>query len=421
MPDFRFLHAADLHLDSPLLGLAGRSPDFAARVEEASRAALDALVALAISEECRFVLLAGDVFDGDLRNIKAGLFFVSRMRQLNDAGIPVFIILGNHDAENRFMARLEFPENVHLFSTKKAETRTIEGLDVAIHGRSYPQREVVENIAQDYPPPVAGAFNVGLLHTACIGHEGEHAAYAPCSVEQLKNHGYDYWALGHIHDRRILSERPHVLYPGNLQGRSARETGPKGATLVHVADGAVDRIEHRDLDTVRWANRAVDVAGAETFDDTLAAIRAAMDDETATSDGRPLALRLKLTGVTPLHGELTLKRVLLRDEAETIAAGLSAEVWLEKLSLATKAPAAPAGAVDPTVAGQIAAGVTAIAEDGAFAEKLEARLNELKAKLPASARAEELFAQLRESAGARARDLALAIVEGKVTGDDALR
>lgn len=420
MSSFSFLHAADLHLDSPLLGLTGRSPDFAARVEDASRTALDALVALAIDEDCRFVVLAGDVFDGDLRNIKAGLFFVSRMRRLQDAGIPVFIILGNHDAENRFMAKLEFSKNVHLFAHRKAETRTVEGLDVAIHGQSFAQRDVVENLARDYPSPMSGVFNIGMLHTALIGHEGEHAAYAPCSLEQLKNHGYDYWALGHIHDRQTLSTTPHVVYPGNLQGRSSRETGAKGATVVRVIDGAVAGLEHRTLDAVRWANETVDLSAAADLRGSLEAVRQAMEQALSDADGRPLALRLRLVGTTPLHGELALKRASFREEVETLAAGMGGDVWLEKLSLGTKPPAAADNVVDPTVAGQLKSEILAlVADEAELMARLDARLADIRAKLPAGARAEELFAQIRMEAPARARDLALALV-GEGDADDAV-
>ncbi|WP_020184379.1 DNA repair exonuclease [Methylopila sp. 73B] len=418
MASFSFLHAADLHLDSPLIGLSGRSPDFAARVEDASRTALDALVQLAIDEGCRFVLLSGDVFDGDLRNVRTGLFLVSRLARLREAGVGVYMILGNHDAENRFMAKLDFSDNVTLFSPRAAHTATLPELDVAIHGRSFPQRDVTENLAQSYPPPVPGAFNIGLLHTACIGHEGEHAAYAPCSVQQLVNHGYDYWALGHIHDRGVLNERPYVLYPGNLQGRSARETGPKGATLVRVRDGAVESLEHRTLDAVRWAHEPVDVGGTATTADVLDRLRDAMERAGEAAEGRPLALRLTLAGETPLHGELALRRAELREEAETIAAGLSADVWLEKLSLATRAPRAAEAAPDPTVAGRIQAEIAALPAE-ALAERLEARIAEIRTRLPASARAEALVEALRAEAPARARALALALVgEGR---DDALR
>lgn len=421
MSTFTFLHAADLHLDSPLLGLSSRAPDFAEKVEDASRRALDALVALAIEEECRFVLFAGDVFDGDLRNVKTGLYFVSRMRELADAGIEVFAILGNHDAENRFMSRLEFSPNVHLFPTKAAATLRVEGLDVAIHGRSFPQRDVFENIAQDYPPPTLGAFNVGMLHTALVGREGEHARYAPCSLEQLKNHGYDYWALGHVHEAAVLSEAPHVVYPGNVQGRSMRETGPKGVVLVSVVDGQVADVQSRPLDAVRFAQVSVDVGDAADMDALVGRARAALEATARAAEGRPVALRLRLAGASPLHGEIALRRGSLREEIEALAATVAGDVWLEKLSLATTTPVSETAApVDPSIAGQIRSEIATLAADPELAGRLDAILAELRAKLPAGARPETLLDQIRAEAPARAAALAQALV-GEGGADDALR
>jgi DNA repair protein SbcD/Mre11 len=249
MVNFRFIHAADLHLDSPLVGLAKKSEDCAARLDDASRRAFDNLVALAIEEDCRLIVIAGDIFDGQWRDYRTGLFFLDRMKRLRQAGIRVIIIAGNHDAENRFANRLEYSDNVKLLSARLPESFLIEELGVAVHGRSFPQRDVVDNIAIEYPSPVSGRFNIGLLHTACGGIEG-HRRYAPCAVAQLVNHGYQYWALGHIHKRQELAKAPYIVYPGNLQGRSVTETGPKGATLVEVIDGDVARIVHCPLDVV---------------------------------------------------------------------------------------------------------------------------------------------------------------------------
>ena len=221
MAQFRFLHAADLHIDSPLMGLSRKSEEFASHIDEASRRAVDNLVSAAIDEECSFVVISGDVFDGQWRDYRTGIFFADRMRRLGDAGIQVYITLGNHDAENRFAARLELAENVHLFPHRKAGTFRVEGLGVAVHGRSFSQRDVTENMAKDYPPPIPGMFNIGLLHTACTGRAW-HDPYAPCTVEQLVHHGYDYWALGHAHTREVVNRDPYIVYPGNLQGRSPR-------------------------------------------------------------------------------------------------------------------------------------------------------------------------------------------------------
>jgi DNA repair exonuclease SbcCD nuclease subunit len=406
---FKFLHAADLHLDSPLLGLSGKSADFADKVEQASRRAFDNLVELAIAEGCRLVILAGDVFDGDLRHHHTARFFVGGLRRLGDAGVRVFLIAGNHDAENRFAPHLEYAGNVHRFAHKKAESVAVEEIGVVVHGRSFGQPAVTENIAADYPRPVPNRFNIGVLHTACEGVEGPHASYAPCSLEQLVNHGYDYWALGHVHTRAVLNEHPFVVYPGNLQGRNPRETGPKGATLVQVTDGVVVSCEPYVLDEVRWASEAVDVSAATTRAEVIQLVRAALVPLGELCGDRPLALRLTLRGECTLHGALLLGQADLREELELMLTTLPVEVWLEKLVVATCGPTL-SEAVDPTIAGSLQAEISRIGQTPEVDALIEACLADIKVKMPAGARSEELFKLVRAEAPARAVELALSLV-----------
>src|ERR1700734_3715427 len=215
------------------------------------------------------------------------------MKGLGDAGIGVFVVLGNHDAGNRFTDKLSYEGNVHVFDRKHVGTKPLEDVGVAVHGRSFPRWDTDENIALGYPAPTPGVFNVGVLHTACVGNAGDHAPYAPCSVDQLRNHGYDYWALGHVHGFAILSEAPHIVYPGNLQGRDPRETGAKGAVLVAVADGKVASVEHQALDVVRWATVTIDVTqhtGRTLFIDDVRNRLAAACEE---AGDRALAVRIR--------------------------------------------------------------------------------------------------------------------------------
>ena len=414
---FTFLHAADLHLDSPLLGLATKSADYAARVDRASRDAFENLIARAIDEGCSFIVLAGDIFDGDLRNFETGLFFIDQMRRLEQAGIQVFMILGNHDAENRFAAKLSMSANVHVFDSKCAEAIAIEALQVTVHGRSFPQRDVTENIARDYPAAVPGHFNIGVLHTACQGSESYHAPYAPCTVEQLVNHGYDYWALGHVHGRAVLNTDPHIVYPGNLQGRSPRETGPKGATIVTVSDGQVTQVEHRDLDVVRWFVLTVEAAETENRTALLDQIRVAIETVRAEAGDRALAVRLRLVGETTQHRGLLLDPQSLRDDIAALLATLTSDIWLEKLVIATTPPAQP-NSLDPTVSGRLAAEIGADTDE-ILNDLVEARLAEVRAKMPAGAHAEAFFEALRSEAPARARALALSLIDETEAGDAA--
>jgi DNA repair exonuclease SbcCD nuclease subunit len=396
-----------------LVGLSQKSRDVAERIDDASRRAFNNLISLATEEECAFVLIAGDVFDGNWRDYRTGLFFVDGMRRLKSANIPAFIVLGNHDAENRFASRLKFAENVHLFSPKKAETRRIDKLAVAVHGRSYPQRDVMENLASTYPPPVEGFFNIGLLHSACSGRAG-YEPYAPCTVEQLVNHGYDYWALGHIHDYDILKKNPHIVYSGNLQGRQLRESGAKGAVLVTVEEGVITDINHHALDIVRWDVADVDVSGAtdlHTIEDlTRARLRKCID----AAEGRAVAARVRLFGETNLYGELLKGRSALAEEMQTIAADISPDLWIERLQLDTT-QAACAPVVDPTVSGKIKEVMRDLSIDAHSAQRLEALLTDVKSKMPAAARVDELINRLRKEVPRRALELAISVVDGPET------
>ena len=228
----KIIHAADLHIDSPLRGLEKYEGAPVDAIRIAPRQALRNLVDLAIEESAQIVLIAGDLYDGDWRDFNTGLFFVNEIARLVSAGVHVFIARGNHDAQSVITRSLKLPPNVHVFSADAAETKIVEHLGVAIHGRSFGQRAEYENLAASYPKPAPGLLNVGVLHTSLSGFS-DHEPYAPCDVVQLVNAGYDYWALGHIHHRTVISESPLIVFPGNLQGRHMRERGAKGCTDCH--------------------------------------------------------------------------------------------------------------------------------------------------------------------------------------------
>jgi DNA repair exonuclease SbcCD nuclease subunit len=411
MPSFRFLHAADLHLDSPLKGLQRRDEAQAQAIDDASRLAFDRLIDLAIAEGCRLVVIAGDVFDGDWRHFETGRWFAGRMRRLAQAGIRVVLIAGNHDAENRFAHHLELVDNVRLLSAAAAETVDLPELGATVHGRSFPRRDVTENLALGYPPPAGGRFNIGLLHTALNGRDG-HDLYAPCSVEQLANHGYQYWALGHVHAREAVAASPWIVYPGNLQGRSIRETGAKGATLVTVTDGAVSEVRHCPLDSVRWCQARLDITGCDDRAEVLDLVRRRLEEVLAAADGRDVALRLCLAGETPLAGALTAGEGGLVAEIETLSAGLSAQLWIERVNLEIEPPPAAAAAIDRSVAGAMAASLRALAADPWFDRALDQRLGEVLPKLPHDAGRPLLVDTIGQEAKKRALALALALLEG---------
>ena len=338
MPDFRFLHAADLHLDSPLRGLEADPSAPAELIRGATRRALGRLVDLAIDEKVDFLLIAGDIYDGDWPDFGTGLFFGAQMRRLDHAGIPVFAVRGNHDAANRMTRSLRMPANVTIFDHGKAHTIRLPGPGVAIHGQSFADPKEPNDLSRGYPPPDKGLFNIGLLHTSAEGY-AEHARYAPCDLPRLKAHGYDYWALGHIHERQELSKDPWIVFPGNLQGRHIKESGPKGASLVTVIDHRIASVEHRVLDVLRWVHiEDVDLDGAADETEALNRIQSALEAALRDADKLPLAARITLNGTTAAHAALSGDG--LREKILNEAQSLPGEhrLWLEAIKLRTRPP-----------------------------------------------------------------------------------
>ena len=268
----KFIHAADLHIDSPLVGLCCYEGAPAERLREATRRALENLVDLAIEEEVALVILAGDLFDGKWRNVQTGLFTARQFRRLGDAHIGVYLVRGNHDAESQVRSAITWPENVREFSVRRAETFRLDDLGVALHGRGFALPEVPDDPVPEYPAAIGGLFNIGVLHTNVGGSE-EHPRYAPTTREALEAKGYDYWALGHIHKRCTISDRPHIAYSGNTQGRHVRETGPKGCLLVSVEDGQLAGVEFRPTDVVRWHRPEIVLATRDGLPELYAAVR----------------------------------------------------------------------------------------------------------------------------------------------------
>jgi len=335
MTSFRFFHAADIHLDSPLTGLAGIEGRVAERIRSAPRVAFEALVESALQEQVDFVVIAGDLYDGTWRDYNTGLFFAGQMGRLKQACIPVFVLHGNHDAESQITRPLALPDNVRVFGSRKAQTFRLDALNVALHGQSFREKAVTVNLVPGYPAPMPDAFNIGVLHTA-LGGMGDHANYAPCSLRELVAKGYDYWALGHVHQGQVMHERPHVVFPGNLQGRHVREAGPKGACLVTVEAGEIVEVAGPAFDVVRWTVLDVDVAEAGSNGDVVDRMRQSLAQGVAGADGRLLCARIVLQGRTGLHGQLMTDVENLTAEARAAALGLGEEVaWVERVAVAT--------------------------------------------------------------------------------------
>lgn len=383
MDSFTFLHAADIHLDSPLRGLAGEEGAAAERVREATRRALERLVGLAIERRVDFVVIAGDLYDGDWRDFGTGLFFVGQMGRLNEADIPAFILYGNHDAQSRITRRLLLPQNTRAFGAGKAETFTLEKPAVALHGWSFKERAVTDNLVPGYPEPKPGAFNIGVLHTALAGGYDGHDNYAPCSLDDLVNKGYDYWALGHVHRAQVLHEHPHVVFPGNLQGRHIRETGAKGASLVEVREGRVESVTAAPCDVVRWARLDVPADGADDLDQIHERMRDALAGAVEEADGRLLAARIVLKGKTAVHARLAAGEDQLLADARAAALGLGDEAaWVESVVDETR----PAASGRDPVMDELAELLAGAPDDEELLQALRDDIGELMRKLPAEAR-----------------------------------
>ncbi|RJR23702.1 MAG: DNA repair exonuclease, partial [Desulfobacteraceae bacterium] len=333
----KFIHAADIHLDSPITGLESYEGAPVEEAREASRKAFINLVDLAVSEKVDFVLIAGDLFDGDWKDYNTGLFLAAQTARLKDEGVPAFIVSGNHDAASRITKHLRMPDNVKFFSSSAPETVMLEGLGIALHGQGYSSRAVSDDLSADYPQALPNYFNIGLLHTSLDGRPG-HERYAPSTPAGLLSKGYDYWALGHVHASEVVRKAPWIVFPGNIQGRNIRETGPKGCTLVKVDDDGVVDAGHRDLDVFRWAFLNVDGSEAKDFDDLCDLISRKLAAAWRDNSRMPLAVRLEVVGAPGKDVPEDPER--LRNELRSLAyqAG-EGGIWLEKIHFSGDEPA----------------------------------------------------------------------------------
>lgn len=306
---FRFLHTGDLHLDSPFEGLSAEAPpEVFAVLRGATTDAWRAVVRTAIEARVDLVVVAGDVFEGASPTLLGQTRFRDGLAELATAAISSFVVHGNHDPldGHSWAPGLDFPDAVHRFGTDAVEAVPVmrQGREIArVHGRSYPRAAVTENYALGFRADPAAPFSIGLLHTN-VGDRPGHANYAPCSIDDLRASGMDYWALGHIHQPGQVATDPPALYCGIPQGRDPGEVGPRGCYLVEVdaAGRASPRFVPTDL--VRWHSPEV-ATDPLTDDEALRrACREAVGAALDAADGRSLVLRVRLTGRGALHTNL---------------------------------------------------------------------------------------------------------------------
>jgi len=386
---FRFVHAADIHLDSPLLSLALRNADLAGLISNATRRAFEGVVKLCLDEQVDALLLSGDLYDGDQTSMKTARFLADQIRKLHEADIKVFVIRGNHDHLSRITKELTFPDSVTLFRGRAGaiEVERARGeFPVTIHGISFEQAHAPESLLASYRPPTEGAVNIGLMHTSLDGSPG-HAPYAPCSLRDLQRSDFRYWALGHIHARAAAAGDVTVVMPGMPQGRDINEAGPKSVTLVTVTDDRSVVLEERLTSVAQFERVRVNLTGVEEWPDMVAAVRRALETARGKVASEHLVARLHVTGETPLAWRLRRDFDLVATEAQDQASAIG-KSWIDKVEIACQAPglpAAPGAGGDPLMELRLLMRGEVLGSEGYRAE-IEAIGRELQAQLPVDCR-----------------------------------
>lgn len=335
----RFIHTADIHLGSPFKGLKRVPSSIKHKVVESTFAAFRAMVQWALDHEVDFMVIAGDIFDQSHRSIQAQLQFKQEMERLHRADIKCYIVHGNHDPLDGDFIKLELPDNVVVFSADKVERERFvqDGVEKAhIYGISYDTAKVTRNLALDFQREDEDVFSLGLLHTNCDAHQ-EHASYAPCSIQDLLQAGLDYWALGHVHQRRILHQAPHIVYAGNLQGRHIREQGEKGFYVVDVEGKRVVDLTFQPIHSILWLEREVDLTDLETVDELILKIEELKAELSEQYHGQTVILRVKGVGSTQLayslvQEEFTASLLDHVQQEQAVRHSAVEHIWIESFT-----------------------------------------------------------------------------------------
>jgi exonuclease SbcD len=387
MTAYRFVHAADVHLDSPLRSLALRDPRLAEFVGDASRKVFSRIVDLCLEEQVNALLLAGDLYDGEQTSMKTARFLAEQLRRLDSAGIKVFIIRGNHDALSKITKELVLPGNVHVYGGRADAVEIARDRGerpIAIHGLSFLKPQAPDSLLSRYRPPVAGAINIGLMHTSLDGSP-PHDVYAPCSTAELLASGFRYWALGHIHKRSTTEGPCAIVMPGIPQGRDVGEHGPKSVTLTSVLDDGSIIVDERIVSLAQFERVAVDASGVASWSDLAARLERAIGDAAGRSASDHVVARLAISGATPLAWNIRRDADLLRTEAETRAEAVG-NVWIEKIDADCRRPVGNStGSADPVEALRRTMNDEIVGSD-AFRTEADGIVNELLTQLPPECR-----------------------------------
>jgi exonuclease SbcD len=377
----KFIHTADIHLDSPLKSLALKDPRIADLIGGATRRTFEKIIDLSLNNNVDALIIAGDLYDGDLRSMKTASFFSAQMRRLEEAGIHVFMVRGNHDSESTITKNLILPSNVHVF-TGHGGVVELKDLGVAIHGVSFMQPKAPESLIGKYKQPVAGLINIGIMHTSLAGAPG-HDVYAPCSVNDLLAHGFEYWALGHIHQRRIYAQNPYVVMPGIPQGRDIGESGSKSVTLVEISHAGFIDVQEHFIAEAEFQRIPVDLSSAFDLDMAYAEVQNALKIARKDAKGRYIICRIELCGQSPLHWHLRRDADLFEAEVKERAEELPC-VLIEAIANQTQPKVSDICTAGPIH--ELEELMMDVIEDEAFHAKIANFIEKAQAALPSELR-----------------------------------
>ena len=344
MTSFKFVHTADLHLDSPFKGISELDEALSQELADATFNAFEKIIELCIEEEVDFLLISGDVYDSQDKSLRAQLKFIDGLDRLSKEGIHTYVVHGNHDPSIGWASTLRIPENVHVFGGKKVHKLVFQkdGEDLAeIYGFSYHRKDITYSVIPEFEEKVSptGLFSIALLHCNLSTSTG-HEPYAPCMVNDLTGLPIDYWALGHVHNMDIVKESPMIVYPGNTQGRHIREGGERGCYLVEVNDNNSIKMNFKPTACIKWETRNLPIEGYETIQELMGGIYKIIDDIKDECEERSAICRLNLTGRGALSQDL-MRSSNIDDILSELRENESTEtqfVWIEKIKIETSSP-----------------------------------------------------------------------------------
>ena len=344
MKPFRFIHAADLHLDSSFKGISDIDSNISKELSEATFNTYNKIVDLCMEREVDFLLISGDIYNSQDRSLRAQLRFRDGLKRLSNKGIKVYIIHGNHDPLSGWSSNIEWPEDVHIFGSRSVEKEVFEKDEepiANIFGISYPKREVTTNLTKKFKrisKSEREMFNIGMLHCN-LGSDTGHEPYSPCTLDDLSELGYDYWALGHVHKKSVINEEnPTVIYSGNPQGLNPKEIDERGCYLIDVDEYGDLKYEFLPTESVRWYIEEISIEGMSIEQDLFSVIDDKIEDIRRISSDVPSICRLILTGRGNLYSTLSRKGYLedLVNEKRSGEEGERNFVWVESIQNRTE-------------------------------------------------------------------------------------